>query len=365
MREGKIQIERMIDEEIKKIICAQYFDQFFDFEAMTETNYRSFWTWFANKRWSPELDSLVKLSRLTEKLRPFDSKSNPRITKAKSRFVLLVLYRALIEAIGYERCLQLPDEEINSYDDLVNLSNGANICFRGQENKEWGLVPSAFRDNNDTDIIDSQSLMDLYGKSGQSESYKKARQANDVHFNYDFLSWMQHSICFSPLIDFTYSPLVAATFAIRRDKPYHFCHWDSAILTIKGIDDNALLKALPPINGKIENMEVRCFKDKIVPLRCSGQSGNFTCYDFDWILNNLRPEIYLFDLPTNDRMKKQQGLFLFFRRCSIVNGNVFGLSKSGLLIKKYVVKPVIKSNIVQAMRKNYPDLAYNYLMNPY
>ncbi len=137
MRDETFQIERKIDDEIAKIKCAQYFDLFFDCESMTEANYRRFWTWLTPEHWSPELNSLVKLLKLSEKLRPFDGNSNPRITKVKARFILLVLYRALIEEFGYEQCLQLPDEEINAFDELANLSKEKNIYFRGQENKDW------------------------------------------------------------------------------------------------------------------------------------------------------------------------------------------------------------------------------------
>ncbi len=206
--------------------------------------------------------------------------------------------------------------------------------------------------------------MSLYDKSGQSDSYNRARQT-PAAFDYDFLSWMQHSISFSPLVDFTHSPLVAATFAIRRDKPYRFCNWDSAIIGIKDIGDNPLLEDSPAINDIIRNMKVICLEEKIVPFRCSGSSATSFCCDFDWILDNLKPEVFLFDRPTNDRMRKQQGLFLFFQNCLIVNSNVFGLSKTGLLIKKYVIKAGVKNNILQGLRINNPELTYSNLMNPY
>ena len=86
--------------------------------------------------------------------------------------------------------------------------------YRGQSNFKWDLIPSFFRGINKKGVtqIDLNRIYDDYSDFGLID--KAAQTIGYSRIDYNFLSFMQHAVSFSPLIDFTSDPVVATVMGL-------------------------------------------------------------------------------------------------------------------------------------------------------
>ena len=84
--------------------------------------------------------------------------------------------------------------------------------------------------------------------------------------------------------------------------------------------------------------------------------------------DDFRVEACTLTDKTNDRMKYQQGCFLYFKRAVIINGNLLLPINFGR-IKKYTIpadgNTLTKKIIANKIKSKYRYYAPHYLMNPY
>ena len=99
------------------------------------------------------------------------------------------------------------DYTIDDYPvDLLNLEkNDGKHWYRGQSDYQWHLTPSMFRNLGNVfskeTAINKQTIEDIYAKNGMLDKWRKVFKTSKI--DYKFLSYMQHSIAYSPLLDFT------------------------------------------------------------------------------------------------------------------------------------------------------------------
>ena len=96
-----------------------------------------------------------------------------------------------------------------------NMQNGYQYLFRGQENSQWKLQTTFHRINPPINLqLYLQNIIPEINNQLQSKGFEY-HNLQDMHNYNSFLSKIQHHGFPTPLLDWTYSPYIAAYFAIK------------------------------------------------------------------------------------------------------------------------------------------------------
>ena len=291
-------------------------------------------------------------------------------------------------------------KEIDIYNYLKNHHNHY-FFNRGQANFDWNLIPSIVREivnTNENFRLDLKSIFKLYSFDGKktsllqryNEAFPDSKVCRPSDINYRFLAWMQHTASYSPFIDFTKDFLIASSFAFGGNpketaligSPTLFileeCEANNIIKTedqsISDIDacqiDKNKAETRPKVlQDYINEIEINILNSKIIPgtkLNIQNCFGTFTTLDFtsiDNISNYLIPKYKIIDIPTNDRMIKQKGAFLFIYKYTVINKNIFPVFGVSTFCFKH--KIIDKEFYLNKINENPFYLSFEYLMNPY
>lgn len=248
-------------------------------------------------------------------------------------------------------------------DELVmnNRISGKQI-YRGVSNANYTLIPSIYRNlsiDGGFGVINAVVLENLYCKSNLLSKYTEVFGTDNIDYN--FCAFAQHAKQYSPFLDFTEEYRVALSFATdssvsindysKNDAALYSLSFD-AIDNVEDIDNFSLSDIDVFINEKRMTM-FSLIRGKHL-FRCS--------YD------DFRVEACTLTDKTNDRMKYQQGCFLYFKRAVIINGNLLLPINFGR-IKKYTIpadgNTLTKKIIANKIKSKYRYYAPHYLMNPY
>lgn len=255
------------------------------------------------------------------------------------------------------------------------------VCFRGQADSSWGLSPTLLRDFGPENtksgfLIDGIALKRIYENSKLFSRSEKLRLSGK-DLDYEFVSLMQHARSYSPLIDFTSSLAVAETFLCDKKNLNTFMFKGGTIFVAKvpdhlvkdpgefsfeeRLNDNPiyLINKSIQLGFKMKLTRYPPEKNENVP------AANFET--FNDAITTLTPKVVAFFDMTNDRMKVQQGCFLFFYGFACFQGNVFfQLNKEfkifGLKVSASVKKKIDK-RFPKGDRKNFLSTAE--LLDPY
>ena len=162
---------------------------------------------------------------------------------------------------------------------MFNLSDSGDMLyfFRGQEDFSWNITPSLIRNLKVAKghglYIDINSMYSLYSENNYSnslkEKYNKTFEKRPVIYardiNYYFLSWMQHAVSYSPLVDFTSDYAVASSFAVRANNPNLFLYNDSAIYILELSKYYKICTDVKEVDKIISSMHISFLKKKIRP----------------------------------------------------------------------------------------------------
>ena len=78
----------------------------------------------------------------------------------------------------------------------------------------------------------------------------------------------------------------------------------------------------------------------------------------------MSPVAKLIDIPTNDLMKYQQGVFLLLNNFSLVDSMYLTKSvRRGFVIKKYIINGALCGELKSYLAANAPQYRYKCLMN--
>lgn len=242
------------------------------------------------------------------------------------------------------------------------------IYYRGQTDYGYKLLPSLYRGLRGDGIIDFAQLSKMYKDTPFFEKYQNHIE-NISGVNYSFISFIQHAVAYSPLLDFSEDKNIALVFATASDgKNYNaYQQTDAGLYSFYS---HGSISSNEDIDSIIKKQQVQYYSGK---LKVSSTVFGKPLLGCD--IDDFSVELYSFSSPTNDRMKYQKGVFLYFKKCVIVNGELFFpysfgyIAKSKILCKetakkaKIYVEPkdIIYNNIVNAN----PSLELNHLLNPY
>lgn len=217
-------------------------------------------------------------------------------------------------------------------------------------------------------------MFKIYSEAGIISKYnkvfdEKVLKPNDI--NYSFLSFMQHSISYSPLIDFTKDYKIACSFVISVNSINTYLQKDSCvfILDANGVDYSLVKNDndINEVNKIIGNLNIRLFNKKIKPGTKMYVDNMGTLVEVDFtslkkIKDNLTPRFKIINSMTNDRMKYQKGCFILFYDYVSVNGNILYEWVEEFAYYKHRIKIADKNIILQKL-----DGYYNQsdLLNPY
>lgn len=207
-------------------------------------------------------------------------------------------------------------------DRLNNLARKGGYVFRGYGRQDE-LFPNIIREGNYADI--ESSLLKDFEKYGSSYFHASTP--------IDFMSCGQHFGLPTRLLDFTYNPFIALSFALYmpknnnyredNDKDYYYIRY--ALL-----EDNFCVPSIP-LRDELYNMEVtrseslatkacQCidsvsdlFEKNITHRNISSLVGFTTLKETDRAQEKIRKRAILFVDPnqSNQRIIMQQGLFMF------------------------------------------------------
>lgn len=301
-----------------------------------------------------------------------------------SKLYITVEYFKNAKKIKVDKVLSTLEYFTHFYNEKI----GDNKWYRGQSNFKWRLLPSFYRDISlilNQCIIDRDYLCNDYKKKELSSKY------NDVftkckYVNYEFLSYMQHSVSYSPLLDFTDNPYIATMFSINNKSQFNiYNHIDSNLICIEFNEDKlfheysfqginsekrvVILNGIDDIDSCVRNISVEHIKGYKVgaPMR----KTNFP--SAKEIIKYLTPDIIFIDAPLNDRMKYQQGKFIFFNNFVMLDEVIFYELNNDIQITNYIIeinnKTKVRNNFKEDIRNTIltetPQYDMEYLLDPY
>lgn len=284
---------------------------------------------------------------------------------------------------------------INSEEDFMThlyapFSAGERIYYRGERvnDERRILIPSllrsesAFRSDFKDGIVylNNRKLYDFYKSKPNFVNVYKTMNGNfDEHSMYKMLAFAQHYLHISPLIDFTKSLYVALSFALKNKTVFND---DPVIYTVFDVGHNDTSDDIREVNKWIEDYNVAVLdhehsllmrdlltnrkhireKNKSI-ITSVIEHGSDMAQALE-ILGNMYPQAKLIDIPTNDLMKYQQGVFLLLNRFTMVSSKYLTKSvRQSFIVNKYVINKSICPRLKDFLLQKAPHYKYDYLLS--
>ena len=165
---------------------------------------------------------------------------------------------------------EMPEIIIKSFEDFHNIIkkySGKNKIFRGVSDISYELIPKLGRLNNKSDIDankEEKIMLRLFKQ--QSLPYLKFKPSND----WEWLALAQHHGLPTRLLDWTTNPLVAAYFAVEKEKIEH--NRNSAIYVYEE------KKFIKTNKDPSERRKIGKFIPSHITQRITAQAGVFTIH---------------------------------------------------------------------------------------
>ena len=263
---------------------------------------------------------------------------------------------------------------------LDDFISGKQLFYRGERinSEERKLLPTMLRHidelfkDNDLGIIhiDSKFLLDYYNSLGSFTTvYANTMGTVDENNLYEICAFAQHYYDFSPLIDFSKSIYPSLSFALKDRSEFQ----DDIVLFVlqlKGPEDytdnltvaNEWIRDLSVYVSCFDEINVKSAVKEIIANKQQLSMTNEFRRHMEMINTRPTPSAKLIDVPTNTRMKFQQGVFLLLTDFQLFNGGYFTKNiREDFLITKYVISKDICPQIKALIADKAPWYEYRYL----
>ena len=268
-------------------------------------------------------------------------------------------------------------EEFEEY--IINPYNsGKRIFYRGERKEDITrpLLPSIFRKKeflfdsaNRVNLVNADFLYSYYSKLGNFlEQYENTIGKATTDNMYSFLAFSQHYMGISPLIDFSKSPYPALSFALKDRSEYQE---DILIYTLEIKNDTDYTNSIEKANEWIKDYSVLVFRDIT---RLDIESPLEALEDYKTVVDNARgkkspfdmntPSAKLIDVPTNDLMRFQQGVFLLLDDFSLMGKQYLTKKiRDDFNVKKWLINNRICPELHRMLIEYNPYYSYKYITN--
>ncbi len=275
---------------------------------------------------------------------------------------------------------------IDSFDDfekelLTPFLRSSGVFYRGERicSPSRRLLPTFLRQEalSSDELythIDAKALFDFYtGKKAFTDVYTTLYGAPDPENQYKMLAFAQHYLDVSPFIDFSASLYVAMSFAMKGRTEFAD---DIVIYTAFDIgdddtttDENEVNEWLSRYNVGIVRAESKEEFLKLLASRrkSSDEIGNpllSAQKTLESLLNGVSPTAKLVNIPTNDLMKYQQGVFLLLNDFCLMDTAYFTKAvRQSFVIKKYVIDKAVCPKLQKLLQDKAPQYRYQCLLD--
>ena len=261
---------------------------------------------------------------------------------------------------------------VTSFDEIRRLKNTNYCFFRGQSNGKWGLVPSALRSINENVLYNNDYYQSRISRCGLDQKYINSiriQQDEPLYYEYAFL---QHACSYSPLIDFSKEESVAVSFALSNKNYFNeYYYSDSAVFLIGFNEEDDYIRIVRDITeiSSFLSTEFKIYyvNSDTITFGKIVQFTNGSTIEFNSIpqmIDYLKPRTMIIDIPSNDRMKYQKGLFICFHNCLSLNGKIC-YELSNLRFIKLVLQPEVKDSFLSEISNNFRQFDSNHILDPY
>lgn len=260
---------------------------------------------------------------------------------------------------------------------IINpFKNNENVFFRGERVRsiDRPLMPSIYRsrdvildDDEPFAVVDSKRLKEIYYRFPEYINlYEKTIGEISTDNMYPFLSFSQHYFGLSPLIDLTKNPFVALSFALKNRDVYTK---DILIYSVEIKHKEDYTCDLSVANKWINDYSVILFRDsKNTGFDSAFENRKELLINYKELLEEVKgrslfdlnaPSARLIDVPVNDLMRFQQGVFLLLDDFTVFgNGYLTKKIRDDFAIKKWIVNKDICPSLLDYQRQNAPQYDY-------
>nr|MDD5838279.1 FRG domain-containing protein [Eubacteriales bacterium] len=260
---------------------------------------------------------------------------------------------------------------------IINpFKNNENVFFRGERVRsiDRPLMPSIYRsrdvildDDEPFAVIDSKRLKEIYYRFPEYINlYEKTIGEISTDNMYPFLSFSQHYFGLSPLIDLTKNPFVALSFALKNRDVYTK---DILIYSVEIKQKEDYTCDLSVANKWINDYSVILFRDpKNTDFDSAFENRKDLLINYKELFEEVKgrslfdlnaPSARLIDVPVNDLMRFQQGVFLLLDDFTVFgNGYLTKKIRDDFAIKKWIVNKDICPSLLDYQRQNAPQYDY-------
>lgn len=250
------------------------------------------------------------------------------------------------------------DYKLNDYNSLKSFlsKSKSKYFFRGQTKSKYGLLPSFYRSLKiNDDVITYATVESKYKEHGFYQRYQTVFPTNDNR--YQMMSYVQHSVSYSPLLDVSRSVDIATIFACsgKDINPNDYSSDDAALFMFQINEGSHKKKA---------KLNIKWFETKLDFTSIIKTGHKIDKFLFECSHEDFTISFSLISDMTNDRMKYQQGAFLFVEECVIVNGHLL-IPNTQIDIFKIIIPSNMKKELYTELTNKLNFYETDKLYNPY
>ena len=276
----------------------------------------------------------------------------------------------------------------------VPFLQGSGVVYRGERihSQQRRLIPTLLRQRaaelKELEIekslnINGRYLFDMYvAKERFYEVYNLLYGDTDRYKMYNMTALAQHYLDLSPFIDFTKSLFVSLSFAIKGRAA---AEEDFVIYTVRDSSGKNSSSDIEQANEWLEGYNVNVINvilsnhikkhsqirkpfdikstgELIEELKSRDIASEFKRYEESAL--SLSPSAKLIDIPTNDLMKFQQGVFLLLDGFNLIDSRYLTKDiREDFEIKKYIVNKALIPELNKIIESEAPQYIYDRLLN--